>query len=117
MSPKGCKDVKEGGLLSNSPLSGDLKTPTPGFPIATIPAALGLSSPHQVQSSQPPVYSLPGEYFRYPLVKPTGFPALPAYYPHPAGTIPTFTSLGHGNFCCPYPPIAAQPLKVHSAEF
>lgn len=116
MSPKGCKDPKENSLLS-SPIPGDLKTPTPGFPVATIPAIAGLSSPQHIPSSQPTVYSLPGEYFRYPLVKPTGFPALPGYYPNATGTVPTFTSLGHSNFCCPYPPIAAQQLKVHSAEF
>ncbi len=117
MSPKGCKDPKENSLLNHSSLPGEVKAPTPGFPIATIPAIAGLSSPQHVSSSQPPVYSLPGEYFRYPLVKPAGFSALPGYYPNAAGAIPTFTSLGHSNFCCPYPPTAAQPLKVHSAQF
>ena len=108
LSPKGCKDSKEmNGLLSNSPLSGDLKTPSPSFPIASIPA-IGCSP----QTSQPPMYSLTGpEYFRYPSLMKPAFPTLSnsLYYPHSAGTLPAFTSLS-----CPYQPFP-QPLKVQSA--
>lgn len=114
------KDVKEGMIPS---VATDLKTPSPNFPIANIP--VGLSSPqtlHTSCSGQPPLYSFPGctEYFRYPatLMRPS-IPTLPnsIYYPHSAGTLPTFAPLAHAStLCCPtYQPFA-HPLKVPAAE-
>lgn len=114
LSPKmGCvKDVKETALVCSVSLSSDVKPP-----IATVPTSVpsvGLTSPH-TGSMQTPLYSLhAAEYFRYPpfSVKP-GFPTLPnsVYYPHSAGPIPTFTSLGPNSLCCPYQSLP-QPVKV-----
>ena len=61
LSPKlGCvKDSKDNTVLCNST---DLKTSV---------AAVGLTSPHTGPAAQTPLYSLPGDYFRYPpFVKP-----------------------------------------------
>ena len=109
LSPKTCKDSKDGGLSSVPP---ELKTPSPSFPIASIPA-VALSSPQPIPGSQPPIYTctLPGsDYFKYPSLMKPSFPTLPnsIYYPRSAGPLQTFTSLGHGTFYHPY----SQPLKV-----
>ena len=122
LSPKGCsKDGKD--LLTR-----DIKTPSPNFPIATIPpfGVTTLSSPIPTPTSQPPpLYTtLPtgADYFRYPpaaaaLMRP-GFP-LPGsiYYHHSAaGPVPSITPIAPGSF--PYQPFPPQ-LKVpaHAGEF
>ena len=106
LSPKGTKDSKD-GVLTNSPISTDLKTPSPSFPIASIPVAL--SSPQALPTpTQTPLYTLPGsDYFRYPPLMKPGLPTLPnsIYYPHSAGPLPSFTHLGPNSFCCPYPSV------------
>lgn len=108
-----------------------VKTPVaasvPPVPAASVPPSgggVGLPSPRcsgpppaAVHHTTTPLYSLhAAEYFRYPPfgVKP-GFPPLPnsVYYPHSAGPIPTFTSLGPNSLCCPYQSLP-QPVKVPS---
>jgi len=66
------------GVLTNSPIFTDLKTPSPSFPIASIPVALSSPQALPTPTPQTPLYTLPGsDYFRYPpLVKP-GLPTLP----------------------------------------
>ena len=129
LSPKSCnKDAKD--LLARD-LS---KTPSPNFPIATIPpfGVTSLSSPipTPTTSQPPPLYThLPtgaADFFRYPptaaaaaaLIRPATFP-LPGslYYHHsPAGHVPSLTPIAPGSF--PYQPFPSQ-LKVpaHAGEF
>ena len=115
MSPKSCKDVKD------SLHGGELKTPSPNFPIASIPLGVGLSSPQAlpVSTSQPPIYTFQGsDYFRYPRTTLMG-PSLPRlpnsiYYPHSAGHLPSFPPIAPGAF--PYQPFPQQ-LKVPAGEF
>lgn len=125
LSPKmaacgaGVKDGKETtALVCSVSLSSDanvVKPPVASVVPTSVPS-VGLPSPHS-GPVQTPLYSLhAAEYFRYPpfSVKP-GFPPLPnsVYYPHSAGPIPTFTSLGPNSLCCPYQSLP-QPVKVPS---
>ena len=109
-------DAKEtAALVCSVSLSSDVKPPVASVP-TTVPS-VGLPSPHSGPVQTTPLYSLhAAEYFRYPpfSVKP-GFPPLPnsVYYPHSAGPIPTFTSLGPNSLCCPYQSLP-QPVKVPS---
>lgn len=127
LSPKSCgKDSKD--LLAR-----DInKTPSPNFPIATIPpfGVTSLSSPLTTPTNQPPpLYTtLPtgADYFRYPpaaaaaaaLMRPAGFPLPSSIYYHPttAGPVPSLTPIAPGSF--PYQPFPPQ-LKVpaHAGEF
>ena len=82
LSPKGAKDSKD-GFLTNSPISTDLKTPSPSFPLA-LSSLQALPTP----TEPTPLYTLPGsDYFRYPPLLNPGLPTLPnsIYYPHSAG--------------------------------
>lgn len=115
MSPKGCKEVamKEHHLFPPTQSPSDLKSPSPGYPMATIPLA-GLtaavvtqhhnSSSSAIAPSQTPIYSLKGhhaEYFRYPTtammnVKPPTIPTSLYYPAHAAAAAAargSFTSL------------------------
>ena len=108
------KDAKETTLVCSATLSSELKTPI--ATVSTTLPAVGLPSAHSGHLPTP-LYSLPtAEYFRCPPfgMKP-GFPPLPnsIYYPHSAGPIPTFTSLGPNSLCCPYQSFP-QPVKVPS---
>ena len=108
LSPKGTKDSKD-GVLANSPIPSDMKTPSPSFPIASIPVALSSPQALPTPGVQTPLYTLPGsaDYFRYPQLMKPSLPTLPnsIYYPHSAGQLPSFTPLGPNSFCCPYPPV------------
>lgn len=91
------------------------KTPSPGFPMATVPI-LSTSQPHvtevtaahtQQPTVPPPLYSIPtaGDYLRYPaaaaaVMKTALPPTLPTsiYYTTPHGTIDPSTYC-----CCPTP--------------
>jgi len=77
LSPKGTKDSKD-GVLTNSSIFTDLKTPSPSFLNASIQLALSYPWALPTPTAQTPLYTLPGsDYFRYPpLVKP-GLPTLP----------------------------------------
>lgn len=126
LSPKSCnKDSKD--LLAR-----DIKTPSPNFPIATIPpfGVTSLSSPIPTPTTQPPpLYTtLPtgADYFRYPpavasaaaLMRPTSFPLPGSIYYHPSAAtpVPSITPIAPGSF--PYQPFPPQ-LKVpaHAGEF
>lgn len=131
LSPKTCsKDAKD-HLTAR-----DIKTPSPNFPIATIPpfGVTSLSSPLTTPTSQPPpLYTtLPtgaaADYFRYPpaaaaaaaLMRPAGFPALPGsiYYHHSTAVapLPSLTPIAPTNFPCqPFPPQLKVP--AHAGEF
>ena len=98
MSPKGgCKEVvmKE-HLFPTTQSPSDLKSPSPGYPMATVPLAglAAVASQHHnpsssgIASSQTPIYSFTGrhaEYFRYPTtaVMNIKHPTIPTslYYP------------------------------------
>lgn len=110
---------------------GDPKTPSPGFPMATVPI-LSSSQPHvapvtevtatpsQQPAVPPPLYSIPtGDYLRYPtaaaaaVMKSALPPTLPTsiYYATPRGTLDPST------YCCcptPFPPFPHS-VKVNAS--
>ena len=83
-----------------------IKSPSPSFPIASIPVALSSPQALPTPGVQTSLYTLPGSavHFRFPQLS---LPTLrnSIYYPHSAGPLPSFTPLGPNSFCCPYPPV------------
>ena len=101
-------------------------SPKTGKDISKTSPSPGFTPPLHPPVSQPTMYTaLPAgtEYFRYPptatLVRPNGLPTLSSslYYPHSAGSLPSFTPIpAPGAF--PYQPVPfSHPLKVPTGDF